>query len=379
MRLSRSTTHVTRDQDHPRRTRRRSRARWCAIAAIPVAATLAGSGVAGAHLTSGPVAHTAGATFNNGGENLLACPSANECIAVDGGGTAYTFNPTRKSKVTHSRAVPVTAPNQQLALACASSALCVEADAAGEVGVFDPKRPTKKPATFTVTGGLYQTTLSCPSHSRCVVETYSGEAVFNPGHPGSPTTAAFTANGSGGDPIISCPSATLCAGANGTGNNGQGQVYTYNPLHPAAAVEHTFKSTPEVGPVHCVNTSFCVALAARNGDSNLGAVAFNPRKPGNPGVTTISLSTLETLTCASKTLCAAAGYDDGVYIFNPQHPKKHKHFVAFPYNITAVGIAFIGSSKLVALSYTGQKVVINPRKPPKSVKFARLGQATKVK
>jgi hypothetical protein len=317
--------------------------------------------------------------FFNGYENELACASASDCTAVTAK-ARYSFNPTRAGKVRHVRTDQTGGYYDQLGIACASATKCVEVDATGKVEVFDPKS-TAKAAKFTMGGLGGQTAVACPSKNRCVVESYQGESVFNPGHVGKPTTTSFTANGTGADEIISCPSFSYCVGSNGTGNGGVGQVYTYNPTAANKAAVHSLKTTPELGPVSCVSGSSCVALASpkRNPSLNTALVRFNPHHPGSPKVTPLTESSLDVLVCHSKTLCAAVGNQGGVLIFNPKKPGHSKHLVFAPYDNDFVGLAFLGSSKLVLLAATGGKAVIDPMKPPKSVKPVAFGRAAKVK
>ena len=164
----------------------------------------------------------------------------------------------------------------------------------------------------------------------------------------------------------------------------RGLAYSYNPSDPGAAKVTTFTSTPQVGSISCPSRSFCIALAspAHNPAANTGFIAFNPAHPGNPKVKALTASTLEFLTCASSTLCAAAGNNDAVIVFNPKH--VHRHAVALPQSIDvtpspdAAGIAFMNRTDLVVLSLSGRKAVINAANPPKSVRLTALAKAAKV-
>ncbi len=315
-------------------------------------------------------------TFSNGYLSQLTCESAHECTAVAAGGVQETFNPTAGGRVIHSQTIAASVANGQLAITCVSSTRCVEADAAGHVAVFDPKRSGGRAATFTVSGAEAQTSVACASRSRCVADAYQGVSVFDPFHVGSPATQSFSANGNGAQPTLSCPSSTLCVGSDGTA----GLLSTFNPTNAPGAVVHTITTSPQVGALDCTSTSFCVALAspAHNPAVNTGLMTFNPRRIGNPSVKVITQSTLEFITCASATLCAAAGNNQGVLIFNPKAPRRHG-FTGVPVGVDLVGIAFAGRSELVLLGTNGQKAVIDPHHPPKTVTLTGLGRATRVK
>lgn len=307
----------------------------------------------------------------NGYLSQLACASATQCTAVEPSGAAVTFNPIGAGAVTHTKPL---AADGTIAITCPSTASCVEADAAGDVAVFAPRRAAAKAASFTVTGAQSQTTVACPSAAECVAETYTGAAVFDPAHPGSPKSTTITANGSGGQPTLACPSASLCVGSDGN----DGSLYSYAPGAPASAKVHAVTSTPQIGSLDCASRSFCVALASpKTGIGvNLGYIAFNPSRPGNPGVTKLTDGSLEFLTCASATLCAAAGNNGGVFTFDPKRP-GHAHLTLAPSGQDFAGIAFAGRS-LVLISFSGTKAVIDPGAPPKTVALVGLSKAAKV-
>lgn len=330
-----------------------------------------------------PVARTAAVTFMNSYQSELTCASAGQCTAIGANGVAETFSPTKAGKVIRRQTIAASLAQAQssFAIDCVSVRACVAADARGDIAVFNPRSSRSKSHGFSLSTPGYQTAIDCPSRKLCVADNWQGEAVFNPAHLGSPKTAPFAANGNGSQPSLSCPKISLCVGSSASNATGaHGFVYSFNPRRPAAAVHHKLRRTLEVGSLACPTTGLCVAMVAptKNPAVNIGLVSFNPRKPGNPAPTRITESTLEFLTCVSKTLCAAAGNNEGVFIFNPKSPRHH-HFTALPLNNDADGIAFAGRSKLVILTYAGMKAVINPQHPPKSVRVVKLGRRAAVK
>jgi hypothetical protein len=362
-----------------RRRRRGKAAAACLITVASLCACVAGSATARLAVPVGHMVPRTTRTFYNGYENELACASASDCTAVTAN-ERYSFDPTAARKV---RAVHTNLSGgyyDQLGIACASSSRCVEVDARGNVEAFNPKTK-QKAAAFTMTGEEVQTAIDCPSKTRCVAETYQGESAFDPDRVGKPATTSFTANGSGADAIISCPTKSFCVGSNGTGNNNVGQVYTYNPTAAGKAVVHSLSTTPALGPVSCLSASFCAALASPKHDPtlNTAVTTFNPHHPGHPKIRSLTDSSLDVLTCQSKTLCAGVGNQGGVLIFDPKKPGHGKHLVLAPANNDFVGVAFLGSGKLVLLSASGGKAVVDPRKPPKSVRLTAFGKKAKVK
>jgi hypothetical protein len=315
-------------------------------------------------------------SFANGYLSQLTCESAHQCTALAANGVAATFNPTAGGRVIRAQTIPASTLSGQLGIACVSSTRCAVADAAGHVAVFDPTRSGAPAATFAVAGAQGQTSLACPSRHRCVADAYQGVSVFDPFHGGAPATQPFSANASGAQPTLSCPSTTLCVGSNGTA----GLLSTFDPLDAAGAVVHTITSSPQVGGLACPSVSFCAALAAppRDPSVNTGLVTFNPRHIGNPRVTVLTQSTLEFIACRSASLCAAAGNNQGVWVFNPRRP-RHRHFTAVPVGVDLVGIAFAGRSELVLLGDTGQKAVIDALRPPGAVTLTGLARATPVR
>jgi hypothetical protein len=374
--------HRTRDHLGHRRAGGDRGRRNVAPLALALAGVLAGCLLLAAPVIARPqrvpsrgfVARAATLSLTNGYVSQLACGSASQCTGVLPGGAALTFNPTRAGSVTRTQPISHSQEDGTLAIECPSTSSCVEADAAGHVAVFAPRRATAKAKSFTMTGEQYQTTISCPSRSECVTETYTGVSVFDPARLGSPKTVAITANGDGGQPTISCPSTSLCAGSDGT----DGHLYNYAPHDAAGAKVHTLTSTPQVGSVDCTSRSFCVALASPKADpaANTGFITFNPTGPGNPGVKKLTGSTLEFLTCASATLCAAAGNNGGVLTFDPRRP-GHSHLTAVPTGNDVAGIAFAGRS-LVLITLNGEKAVFDPSAPPKTVRLSGLSKAASV-
>ncbi len=358
--------HVQRQIRTGTRLRRLALAGLLAAGACWLAATGAGAAQRVAVVGSGGASpHIA---FQNLYLSQLACASASQCTAVEPNGTAVTFAPTGAGAVTTTRPMRSTGTH---AIVCPSTASCAEADGTGHVAVFAPRRTSAKAATFTVAGAQGQTTVACPSAHECVAETFHGSAVFDPAHPGSPTTTPFTANGMGGYATLSCPSSRLCVGTNGT----DGTLYSYAPHAAASAKTQILTPAPEIGPLDCTSRSFCVALAASAVDhvANAGYITFDPSSPGHPTAKHLAGSSLDFLTCASATLCAGAGGIGGVVTFNPQKP-GHSHITLLSTRTDVAGIAFAGHS-LVLLSNGGDKAVINPSAPPKTVKLVGLSQA----
>ncbi len=340
--------------------------------ALALAALISGCAVLAAPVTAdGATRVTARATalsFANGYLDQLACSSPSQCTAVAATGTQETFDPTRGGAVHRSQPIPASETQGAISIACPSMGSCVESGASGTVAVFNPRSGAKAGA-FTVTGAAYQTSVACSSGHSCVAVSYQAAAAFNPLHPGQPKVVSFTGNGTGAQPTVSCPSATLCVGDNGN----DGTLYTFAPGALASPKVSTDGAAAQIGSVDCPTTRECVALGARpNGGANTAILSFDPRHPGRPRPARVTASTLEFVTCASASLCAAAGNNSGVLVFDPQRLSK-RHLVAAPVETDVVGIAFAGKS-LVILTTKGEKAVIDPTAPPKSFRAAGLGK-----
>jgi hypothetical protein len=203
--------------------------------------------------------------------------------------------------------------------------------------------------------------------------SYQAAAAFNPLHAGQPKVVSFTGNGNGAQPNVSCPSASLCVGDNGN----DGTLYTFAPGGLANPKVSSDTAAAQIGSLSCPSTGECVALGARpNGGANTAILSFDPRHPGHPRPARFTASTLEFVTCASTSLCAAAGNNSGVFVFDPKRLGK-RHFVAAPVETDVVGIAFAGKS-LVILTTKGEKAVIDPSAPPKSFHAAGLSKPAAV-
>ncbi len=304
-------------------------------------------------------------TLAGGYLSQLACGSASVCTAVEPNGATLTFNPGAAGAVTQGR--PIHASGG-VAISCPSAALCAEADASGQIATFAPRRPLST-HTFTMTGADYQTAVDCAAVSSCVADSYMSEVGFDPRHPGKPASTAFTANANGANPNVSCPATSYCVADNGNSD----ELSTFAPSRAATAKVSTLKSTLQLGGIHCTSHSFCVALAAPqpSGGANTAFVTFNPADPGNPKVHGLSESTLEFMTCLSATLCAAAGNQGGVLIFDPKTP-GHVHLISTTTDLA--GIAFAGRS-LVLLALNGTKAVVDPTKPLRSAALVGLNKA----
>jgi hypothetical protein len=322
--------------------------------------------------TARTTAHATALTFANGYLDQLACSSPSQCTAVAATGAQETFDPTKGGPVHRSQPIPADKVYGAVSLTCPSTAACIEAGAGGAVAVFNPKSGAKS-GTFTVTGADYQTDVACPSRQSCVAVSYQAAAAFDPLHAGQPKVLSFTGNGNGSQATISCPSASLCVGDNGN----DGTLYTFAPGGLSDPKVSTDGAAAQLGSLSCPSTSECVALGARkNAGANTSILSFDPRHPGRARPVQVTGSTLEFITCASTTLCAAAGNNGGVLVFDPKRLSS-RHRVAAPVETDVVGVAFAGKT-LVILTTKGEKAVIDPTAPPKSFRAAGLGKPAAV-
>jgi hypothetical protein len=124
--------------------------------------------------------------------NGVACPSGNQCTAVDGSGQEVTFDPSAPGTA---RSVIIDAGVWLSGVACPSSVQCTAVDGRGQEVTFnpsvDPAAPGGAPTRRTIDGDHYLVGVACPSSSQCTAVDASGQEVtFNPqAAPGSPLPA----------------------------------------------------------------------------------------------------------------------------------------------------------------------------------------------
>jgi hypothetical protein len=132
---------------------------------------------------------------------------------MNGAGPAYTFNPTARGTPTP---IVVNATNSMSnGLACPSAAQCIAVEGSGEE-TFNPTRPGTPVAVPIDASGSLQA-VACPSALQCTaVDDRGHEITFNPLEPG--TASAMTIPGANALDAIACRSVTTCVAVDNRGN-----------------------------------------------------------------------------------------------------------------------------------------------------------------
>jgi photosystem II stability/assembly factor-like uncharacterized protein len=215
---------------------------------------------------SAPILPTAGgAAYGQGGFNGVACPSANECVAVGGDASLNgVVSVTSNGGSTWTQGETVSGSPALNSVACASTTSCV---AVGNGA-----------AAYSINGGVTWTTVSLPTADTSLLS-------------------------------VSCATSTSCVSVGVTpGNNG--------PLGGALLITedggNTWKSPQlpapygAVGSVDCPSSTFCVAVGAQILVSTDGGSTWSNRSvAGGTGV-------LRSVSCQSATTCVAIGPNPSV-------------------------------------------------------------------
>jgi hypothetical protein len=253
----------------------------------------------------------------------LACPSTNQCTAIDEGleestletSHELTFDPSSPGAA---QAIAV-GSTDYADIACPSQTQCTALGASGSVVTFNPTSPASQ-ITGTIESGLAVEALACPSVAQCTtVDKHGREVTFNPMSPASPTPVAI-------DPeqlteAIACPSASQC-----TAVDTSGRAVTFDPQSPEAPTTSTIDPSYQLTHIACPSLTQCTAV-----DRDGNEITFNPTSPGAVTLTALKRGAgpvvgypTEGIACPSTTQCTAAlevsPLSSGVVTFNPNSP-----------------------------------------------------------
>jgi len=229
----------------------------------------------------------------------IACPAANECVAVGSDGNGFVFDPSSLSV-----AGATTEPLGSAAyyeIACASPTQCTAVGTTSLAGpwvavTFNPQNPgSPQPAVIGAPTNNGLTGIACPSTSQCTaVGDGNDEITFNPADPGTPTIVPFSAPvaSPGGMPLttaeITCAAADECfATDNGTDAVDQGDPtvpggdWTAETV-PTGSASNTWGETED--SLACASPTLCVGVGegATGGTITSGTSPMGT-KGGTPG------------------------------------------------------------------------------------------------
>lgn len=241
----------------------------------------------------------------------IACPSVHSCSASANPGRELTFDPDHAGPWAGPRGnsrelLPGT---DQSTVACASSRVCVIASG-GTVVTFDRRmRAVLARADLSLDSNISR--IACPTPRLCVAVDYLGnEATFDPLHP-LPTTAHAALAQKGGFASVSCPTATECTAIDDAG----GPQITFDPatdrvLSDVNVDPHTSTGATDIS---CPSTTQCTLI-----DGNHLTVTFDPLSPTpRRRLHTAIDGSQPSIACPTTTQCTALG-DELELTFNPR-------------------------------------------------------------
>jgi hypothetical protein len=290
---------------------------------ISAAFTMLGSGTA----LAAPAAWSGPLRVDlSGGTTLtaVACPSINQCVAVDNEGRIVTFDPAAPQTAA---AVSV-APGQLLSsVACPSTSRCVAVGPGaytqdGAVVVFDPAAPAGATVT-SFPAFLTPTVVACPAVDQCTVASNYSVFTFDPAAP--VISPAILASGL---TALACPSTALCVAGYGAG-----AVATFDPAQPGAATLTAGVGSAAISGIACPLPNQCTAV-----DNNGREQTFAPDDPGAASTAMLSDDGAALVACPTPDQCTAMDYSGGQMTFDPLPAPASRPTPT----LTGVAPAFVG-------------------------------------
>jgi hypothetical protein len=306
------------------RTRaRRSRA-W-GYSALVVCMAMVLSGVSGSSVAQAadPLSWSAPALFDHGphpvnGLTSVSCPSASLCVATDEDGNVLTStNPTGGAGA-WSAPISVDAGRVIDQISCPSTTLCVAVD--GEGNAIVTTEPTAgasawhvakiDPNVTSMRKAQDFATVSCPTTSFCVVMDELSDLITTTEPTGGASkwkieqrerlVSTFTA--------LACANESLCVAANDVAEGCNCLLSSTNPsggwaAWPVVAIDP--------GPLGFISSFSCPSASLCVGTDVEGRIISSATPGAGPWAFSSPITGGEILTgmsCASSTLCVAAGY-----------------------------------------------------------------------
>ena len=326
----------------------------------------------------------------------LSCPTATECVGLDGHSRIVVFDPANPDSPTP---VPLDPATGLAALACPSATQCTALTGSAEI-TFNPQAlATPASASRPVPiGTSAATALTCPSIGLCVaVSRDTQEVSFDPTSPGTPppvslmTYAGSQRLGSYELVDVACSSTTQC-----TTLTDYATEITFDPAQPTPAVSGPVDpviqqaaasdSTNLVYPagLACQSASQCVML-----DTQGNAVSFDPSAPGSTAAVSVFGSatatgeacetptcgigeTASALSCPTASECVATAGSGETVTFAPAAPAPGTGVNVFGSKGTGGGamLACVPAGRgCVAGGQAGNEVAFSASAPAASTPF----------
>jgi hypothetical protein len=236
----------------------------------------------------------------------IACPSTSQCTAVDNHGNEFTFNPQEPAALTSRRTSPVSLSD----VACVSASNCVAVGNPQDTAVvFDPLEAAESiNLPLEEIDGLGS--VSCPTISQCTATTLGNEITFDPLETGASEHPQELVPLDSGGRIrgVVCPTSSQC-----TAVEDEGAAITFDPSSPL---------TREIVPigiysrgVACPSSEQCTAAGEAE------AVTFDPLDPGSALIPNGSGEFSGAVACPSLTQCTIVAGDEET-TFDPQQPQE---------------------------------------------------------
>jgi hypothetical protein len=270
-----------------------------ALAALvaPISASAAGS--AGWHFAK------TYAIPHAGGVDGLACPTVNECLAVNANKVFWTTNAAGGKRTWHHVALePQSQPDVQGEvdlddISCGSAHLCVIADDIGNV--FVASNPTGGKAAWAGhdVDDIEILTVGCSAAGACAGIDYYGHLLSTTNPAGVWRASSTTLNN---DPSIwgvSCAGKSLCAAVAGSA-----KIATTTDPGAAAPTWHLARVPGVWADISCPTTGKCVAVGGYEAVHGKIAVSTSPAH-GGWKTAKLSHSGPNKIDCASASACFA--------------------------------------------------------------------------
>ncbi|HUY86566.1 MAG TPA: Ig-like domain-containing protein, partial [Acidimicrobiales bacterium] len=259
------------------------------------------------------------AIVDTGSFTAVSCPSASECVAVDGTGDIATSNNPAGGASTWSVASNVSTNGGFTGVSCPSTTLCI---AVSNRYAFWGNPSVSRPSwvSMNITGVGRLQGIDCISTTLCVAVDNSGDALFST----TPTVAAswsapLSIDGTTALASISCdPTGALCMALDIGGstvsstNVSSGSSSTWTAANSITSLSGT-------SGLSCPSVTFCIAIDS----SGQASYTLNPSAPFPTWSTAVQIESTAAITmginCASVTSCVAVdSYGNVVVTENPQ-------------------------------------------------------------
>ena len=290
----------------------------------------------------------------------VACPSVDQCTAVDPDGEQLTFNPTSPG-ATPARRIEATfnPANRVASVSCPSTTQCTAVDDHGNEMTFDPQI-SGRATLLRVDPDTGVRSVACPTVTQCTVSGSGAYAVtFNPN--GTSSEPSFSTLTSGKPELfdLACPTSGQCIAVGATHSGGQEQFVTFNPNQPGIEQATPIPVAAALSGVDCPSPQECAAV-----DHSGRELTFNPSAPSNLTPTSVDGAAgpgnaLASVACPSPTQCTAVNQSGEQVTFDPTKPGTHS-VMKIDGDKHLTDVACPSVTQCTAVDDGGRSVTFNP-------------------